>query len=241
MDRNKRRKLIADYLKLVEAEAGPLLLTPEDKLLLERARELDPDPVPPAMNAEGDLVIDHDPLCALYEKLRGVSSDALFGILMNDAIKDRGKLSEMRPARALEVVFRRERAGERTASFTLAAAAFFDGNDCVQSIAPNRQTIDRASFDVIKAALLDVASHETVVAVGVELDDVPDPDSEADAEEWPTAGRVFVWTTERLSVVKKWLAALKPDGVSKVALRSVYPPPGVVIPKKVAVYAAGWD
>ena len=242
MDPSKRRALIDRYLNLASGEGSPSLLTEEDTRVLERARALDPDPAPPALDAEGVLEIDHGPLLKLYDDL-GRNSDDLFAIVMNDGMYDDGKLSAMRPALALERVIRILRQRERTARsvITIAATEFFDGNDDIHSIAPNRDPCDQPSFDLIRTTILETLQRDTVACVGVELDDCPAADSEADADEWPTAGRVFVWTTEKLSVVKKWWKPLSVDGMGKVALRAVRPPPGVSIAKKTAVYAAGWD
>lgn len=242
MDQSKRKSLIERYLNLVAGGGSPTLLTDEDRRVIERARVLDPDPTPPVLDAEGMLVIDHDPLLKLYADL-GRNSDDLFAIVMNDTIYDDGKLSATRPALAIERVIRILRQQERNARsvITVAAAEFFDGNDDIHSIAPNREPCDHASFNLIRTTILETLTRDTVACVGIELDDCPAPDSEADAEEWPTAGRVFVWTTEKLSVVKKWWKPLNIDGMGKVALRAVRPPAGVSIAKKTVVYGAGWD
>lgn len=242
MDQTKRNSLIARYLSLIAGDGSPSLLTDEDRRFIERARVLDPDPIPPVLDTEGMLVIDHSPLLKLYGDL-GRNSDDLFAIVMNDSIYDDGRLSAARPAIALERVIRILRQRERTARsvITVAAAEFFDGNDDIRSIAPNRDPCDQPSFDLIRTTILETLQRDTVACVGVELDDCPAADSEVDTDEWPTAGRVFVWTTEKLSVVKKWWKPLSVDDMGKVALRAVRPPPGFSIAKKTAVYAAGWD
>jgi hypothetical protein len=245
MNQTKRHKLIARFQYMVSELGWGPLLTPEDHRLLARARELDPDPLPvPDDIRELDDAeeSEHAPLIDLYKELRGTTAGYLLGILMRDAMQNKSALARMRPARAIEHVFIRERRSERMHSVTptISVREFFDGNDDPRSINPRRAVVDAASFKQIKSILMDISTKEGVAAAGVGLDDAP-TDSEAEADRWPLAGEIFVWTSHTQKEVRSWVKPLQPTTFWKVALRDALAPDEIEIPRKTVVFKCSWD
>ena len=125
---------------------------------------------------------------------------------------------------------------------TIDVVEFYDGNGDRQSIAPRvGNEEDGPAFEAIRDTLVSIARRPRVRAVGVEAFELPDPDNPADDDVWIEAGRVFVWTTEPLDTVARWVRPLKPSGVGRANVRSVKPPTDERLPPGTRAYRIGWD
>lgn len=90
---------------------------------------------------------------------------------------------------------------------------FFEGNTDERSIGVNllnEQHIGLASF---RRVLTEIRSRPEVQDVLLELSDIPDPDEELDADEWPTACVAFVVTSAPVAEVTQWVSQLRPRDI----------------------------
>ena len=249
-DLRKRNRLIA---KVTAAGAGAGngagdefdALTENDRRAVAAARAV---PVPhPVVSRRpldvpggwtcGGLYVYPGPVAKLRERF--LSAEQLnFGPLMENLPFFLGKS----PADIFEYLLRVQRAATAEPVPTVDVAEFFDGNGDRASVAPNVVGGEGGpSFELIRDTLLGIAKRRDVAAVGVEIGELPNTDHPGDRDMWPTAERVFIWTTKPLKGVRAWVKPLRPDAVARTDAKAIAAPDGRSPPAKTNVYEVFWD
>ena len=250
IDLRKRNRLIARLTRdqHITAQAGDDfdLVTPAERAVLDTAaRKRDPYPVvskKPVIGIQGHVAgggfyVYPQPVIALWEQLRQSTPLSIEPLLQMAPL-----FVAKSAAYILEHLIRAGRAAADEPSATVDVEDFFDGNGDRSSIAPNIVNSDGGpSFELIRDTLLEIAARRDVAAVGVEIDELPNPDHRGDNDMWPSAGRVFIWTTAAARDVRQWVKPLRVDDIAKVSAKTVSPPDGKAVPGKIKVFEMMWD
>ncbi len=248
IDLRKRNDLIASLLADTPRYDPESLLSQKDREAIAAAYEAEkiapPRPAPQSLPEmpegfeEGDEVFDVNMDLAMEFSHRYLGGNLNFAPLFSDPEAFDGKSG----AWVFEELLRRHRAAEAGPTPTVDVRRFYDGNGDRKSVAPN--VVDSASgpsFELLRDTLLAIGNRPGVAAVGVEIHEIPNEDNPADDDQWLSAERVFIWTTDALKTVRAWVKPLRTDGVSRVSAKEIAPPPGATLPKGSKVYALVWD
>lgn len=125
---------------------------------------------------------------------------------------------------------------------TIPVEEFFDGNNDTRSIAVNMAAMTSyPSFAVIRDTLLAIRSRSDVVDVRVSIGEWPSMDDPGEAQMWPSADDIFIWTSAKLSDVKGWIKPLQFDSIALAGPKLTARIAGQNVTQGAKVYVATWD
>jgi hypothetical protein len=89
---------------------------------------------------------------------------------------------------------------------------FFEGNNHEASIAPNLVGSGHLGLRRFREILTAVHARTDVDQVLIGIHECPEVDDARDAEVWPSAENVYIYTSAGAGEVEHWVAELKADG-----------------------------
>jgi hypothetical protein len=92
---------------------------------------------------------------------------------------------------------------------------FFDGNTVEHSIAPNNVGYGHPGLQRFWEILRSVRERSDVDHVLVGIHECPEPDDPQDADVWPIAEYVFIYTSASPAEVENWVVELKSEEVGE--------------------------